>query len=63
MVENVVKPPQKPMAPNGRTNRVGGQRSTTRVMSTPRSSEPAVLARNVGQGTPRAGGASVRSSP
>jgi hypothetical protein len=36
MVEKVVNPPQNPMAANGRTNRVGGQRSTMAVTSTPR---------------------------
>ena len=61
-VEKVVNPPQKPMAANGRTYRVGGHRSVTRVTRTPRRNEPATLTVNVAHGKPEAGTTTARAT-
>ena len=63
MVEKVVNPPQNPMAAKGRTNRVGGHRSATRVTTAPRRKEPTTLTTKVAQGNRPGGTARARATP
>ena len=63
MVEKVVNPPQNPTATKGRTKRVGDHRSTTKVTTRPRSSDPVTLTTKVDHGNPREGGTMARLTP
>ena len=49
-VENVVYAPSTPIATNGRTYRVGGQRSSTNVNTSPSTNDPETLMQNVAHG-------------
>ncbi len=49
-VENVVYEPRKPIAANGRTNCVGGQRSMTSVSRTPSTKLPVMFTVSVDHG-------------